>query len=278
MLDVILEKKILFFLTFLISFFVCQFILITKKYHIKKSAKGHSGHAVQSVHKTPTPRLGGVAFFLAIMFFCYFADVKEKNILLCLILSTSLIFVGGLADDFGIYTKPLGKLLISFFASVVMIFLTNIWLRDISTPLFQPLFELKVFAIFFTIFAATGISHSFNLIDGLNGLSTGIIMCISICMSYISFIYGDLTLSYILLGIFFSTLAVFIFNFPFGKIFFGDCGAYASGHLLGWISIMLVTRNPEISAWALLLCFSASLTILLVDDIAHSSLLQTGCE
>jgi UDP-N-acetylmuramyl pentapeptide phosphotransferase/UDP-N-acetylglucosamine-1-phosphate transferase len=42
-------------------------------------------------------------------------------------------------------------------------------------------------------------------------------------------------------------------NFPYGKIFLGDAGAYSVGHLIAWNAILLLNREPEISAWGILL-------------------------
>ena len=44
-------------------------------------------------------------------------------------------------------------------------------------------------------------------------------------------------------------------NFPFGKIFLGDGGAYALGHLLVWSAIILINQSPEISPFSILLIF-----------------------
>ena len=45
------------------------------------------------------------------------------------------------------------------------------------------------------------------------------------------------------------------FEFPFGKIFLGDAGAYALGHLLVWSAILIVNQSTEISPFAVLLIF-----------------------
>jgi hypothetical protein len=42
-------------------------------------------------------------------------------------------------------------------------------------------------------------------------------------------------------------------NFPHGKIFLGDAGAYSVGHLIAWNAILLLNREPEVSAWGILL-------------------------
>jgi UDP-N-acetylmuramyl pentapeptide phosphotransferase/UDP-N-acetylglucosamine-1-phosphate transferase len=41
-------------------------------------------------------------------------------------------------------------------------------------------------------------------------------------------------------------------NFPLGKIFLGDGGAYFLGFALGWMAVLLSSRNPQVSPWA---CF-----------------------
>jgi len=42
-------------------------------------------------------------------------------------------------------------------------------------------------------------------------------------------------------------------NFPFGKLFLGDGGAYLLGFLVAWLAVMLAHRNPDVSPWAPLL-------------------------
>ena len=50
-------------------------------------------------------------------------------------------------------------------------------------------------------------------------------------------------------------LGFFLVNFPFGKIFLGDGGAYFAGFLLAGLGVLLPMRNPETSAWtAILIC------------------------
>ena len=52
-----------------------------------------------------------------------------------------------------------------------------------------------------------------------------------------------------------AVLGFMILNFPFGKIFLGDAGAYVLGHLLVWTSILLIKYQPSVSPFAVLLVF-----------------------
>jgi UDP-N-acetylmuramyl pentapeptide phosphotransferase/UDP-N-acetylglucosamine-1-phosphate transferase len=76
-----------------------------------------------------------------------------------------------------------------------------------------------------------------------------------LAISYIANILGDdlvLQLSLILIS---SLIAFFVFNFPFGKIFMGDGGAYFVGFMMAMIGLMLGIRNEGVSNWFVLLLF-----------------------
>ena len=71
----------------------------------------------------------------------------------------------------------------------------------------------------------------------------------------IAWITSDALIVLLCLVFFLSSLGLFLLNFPWGKIFLGDGGAYFQGHCLSWIAILLMVRNPEITAWSILLIF-----------------------
>ena len=52
-----------------------------------------------------------------------------------------------------------------------------------------------------------------------------------------------------------AVLGFMALNFPMGKIFLGDGGAYAMGHLLVWSAIILINGATEVNAFAILLVF-----------------------
>jgi len=65
--------------------------------------------------------------------------------------------------------------------------------------------------------------------------------------------YADTELSLFLSITFGTILGFWIINISSGRLFLGDSGAYLIGHLVGWCSILIVARHPNISPWALLL-------------------------
>ena len=83
----------------------------------------------------------------------------------------------------------------------------------------------------------------------------GVCILIAGGLAFLANAVGDTVILNISILLMCSILGLFVFNFPFGKIFLGDAGAYTLGHVLIWLSILLVARNPEISPYAILLIF-----------------------
>ena len=100
-----------------------------------------------------------------------------------------------------------------------------------------------------------GVVNAFNLIDGLNGLSGFVSISVALSISFIAFNAGNTQITIFLVLIVASVLGFMILNFPMGKIFMGDCGAYALGHLLVWSAVILANNSIEVSPFAILLIF-----------------------
>ena len=126
---------------------------------------------------------------------------------------------------------------------------------NVDFTILIPILTFPFIAICFTAFASAGISNSINLIDGVNGLASGVITLIGSGLCVISFSLGEVGLGTFCIILVSSILGFFIWNFPKGLIFLGDAGAYTYGHLLVWIGISLITKHPEISAWAIFCLF-----------------------
>jgi UDP-N-acetylmuramyl pentapeptide phosphotransferase/UDP-N-acetylglucosamine-1-phosphate transferase len=66
---------------------------------------------------------------------------------------------------------------------------------------------------------------------------------------------GDQNLALVSLILAASVWGFFWVNWPFGKLFLGDGGAYFLGFALAWIAVLLIERNPSVSAFsALVIC------------------------
>ena len=239
----------------LVSAFVACVILATKSYHLKYTAKGHSGAARQSAHRVPTPRIGGIAIFSGFIAGTAMLPSDVAAYSVPLLLSCIAVFVGGLGEDIGRDVSPKTRLILSFISALCAIAIFRAWIGPLGTPYLNWITSTMLGATVFTILISGGVAHATNLIDGLNGLAMGVCMLIAGGLAFLAHAVGDTVILNISILLMCSILGLFVFNFPFGKIFLGDAGAYTLGHVLIWMSILLVARNPEISPYAILLIF-----------------------
>ena len=96
------------FLTiFLAGFLSALAITLTKRYHLGFTAKGHSGFSIQSAHKSPTPRVGGIAIAIAFGFGLFHSgDNEVYKLSLIFGVSALPVFLGGLGEDIGKDIRP----------------------------------------------------------------------------------------------------------------------------------------------------------------------------
>ena len=231
-------------LTLSFSFIFTLFVIFLEKKFTIFTDTTFKEHAV---HKIPTPKCGGIAIFFSFLIFCFLYTPTGLYISLAGI----PIFLYGLYEDFKGNTPQIVRLSVMAISTFIAIFLTHFYVDDIG------LFKLPYFiAVIFTVFAVVGVSSAINFIDGLNGLATGVCLITLGFYAIIFNSYHDLSSLNIVLILIYSIFGFFILNFPWGKIFLGDAGAYFLGYIMAFISIMLVNRHPDISPWYPLIALS----------------------
>ncbi|CAB3940074.1 Phospho-N-acetylmuramoyl-pentapeptide-transferase [Achromobacter ruhlandii] len=73
--------------------------------------------------------------------------------------------------------------------------------------------------------------------------------------AYVSFYLGDRFLLIVALSTLGGVIGFLVWNYPRGHIFLGDGGAYFLGFIIGELSVLMLARHPQVSAWfPLLLC------------------------
>ena len=138
---------------------------------------------------------------------------------------------------------------------MLAIAMCGIWIPPVEIRLLETVMGLPIVAMFLTVLVSSGVSHSINLIDGLNGLAIGICVLVASGLLVIAHYTGDNEIGTILKLFLVCVGVIFIFNFPQGWIFFGDSGAYTAGHILTWIALLLLDRNSELAPSVMLLVF-----------------------
>ncbi len=249
---------------FFVSFILCVVIILSSGYGFSRRGV-FDEVAIQSAHSGFVPRVGGLAIYISILVlipllsfgFIPLSVVFNLNAaqITWLILSAIPVFSIGLAEDIGYAMSSKARLIASAVSSLVVILLFKMWLTRLGVPGIDMLLNFAPFAILFTVFATVGVVNAFNLIDGLNGLSSYITISVALSLSISAFNSGNTQIAIFLVLIISSVLGFMILNFPMGKIFLGDGGAYALGHLLVWSAIILFDNSKELSPFAILLIF-----------------------
>lgn len=229
-------------------------LLVLLYIHSERSAFTRRAHqhvnAKQAAHKTPTPRVGGIAIAIGIL---SGALLSGNDVFAALLWSVLPIFVVGLLEDLGPNTPPVFRLGIASLSAILAIFVLGVYANRLDLAAADWLLSIPLVAIGFSIFASVGMTHAINLVDGLNGLSSAVVITIKGAFAFVAWRYGHPDLLFMSLTVCVAFLGFMCVNFPNGKIFLGDAGAYSVGHLIAWNAILLLNREPEISAWGILL-------------------------
>ncbi len=204
---------------------------------------------VRSIHVTPIPRTGGLILFSSLLLVSLLLLIFVPRIHLALwhVFPIASIFIIGFLDDI-LSLKFYVRLPLQLIFAACFVFLSGMYIAN------SGMFTLPVFiAIPFTIMCIAGVTNAYNIIDGLDGLCAGlgwIFLVLLACLSYIYDYYALVIYALLLVGSIFGFL---IFNFPSAKIFLGDGGSYLVGFSVGMTAVVLLSKHPEISPWALLL-------------------------
>jgi UDP-N-acetylmuramyl pentapeptide phosphotransferase/UDP-N-acetylglucosamine-1-phosphate transferase len=234
---------------FLITAFLTFLILKLNSYRI---GLDHD-IGVQKFHSWKAVRIGGLPIYISLWLsgiLVYKFNIDFANYYFKFLIASTPVFLGGILEDFTRKVGPKERLIAAFVSGILVYFLIGIHLTRVDLPgLDYILSEFTLFSVIFTAFALAGVSNAVNIIDGFNGLASGVAIIIFSVYAYVSYLVGDVFLFNVCLIIIGALIGFFVWNFPYGKIFLGDGGAYLIGFLAGLVGVMLVERHKEVSAW-----------------------------
>jgi UDP-N-acetylmuramyl pentapeptide phosphotransferase/UDP-N-acetylglucosamine-1-phosphate transferase len=240
----------MFFLICFIISFVIAFASIPTIIRIASRLQLFDEPNARKLHIRRTPLLGGVAVFAAMIFsFTLGAAPYFEKQHLFIITSLILIFFFGLRDDIA-PLAPLKKLSGQVTAAVILILFCNIRLTSLH-GLFgiHELNEYLSFAI--TLIGILFIVNSYNLIDGIDGLSSGLGIIASFIFSILFYVYSDPLMSILSLSLCGALMGFFPYNFRNAKIFLGDTGTMTIGFVLSIFAFHFIemTKSVYVESW-----------------------------
>jgi len=198
----------------------------------------------RKLHHQPIPRLGGIAIYLAFVISLNIGLLLSDALLalfqrglrgwLGLLFGGSIVLALGIVDD--IYRlRPVVKLLFQLLAALV-VFAAGLRITQVANP-FDGALSLGWLTLPVTLLWLVGITNAMNLIDGLDGLASGVALIITATILCISLSFDNeaiATVAAILCG---STLGFLRYNFNPARIFMGDSGSMFLGFTLAVISL-----------------------------------------
>lgn len=242
-------------LVFLISFAICGVLVAARKHYMPLLRTRNDVGAKQALHRDVTPRLGGVGIMLAIGLAMLIIPQSLTEIFGLFALTLFPVVLTGLAEDLGYRIMPRWRLIAAAGSSLAMIIMLNIWVTTTGIWALDFALQVALVSIPLTVLYSTGICHGFNLIDGVNGLTSGLGITIALGLWWIASENGQTTFALFSFVLVPALLGFVVFNWPYGRIFLGDAGAYGIGHTLVWLSILLAWQTPDVSYAGLSLMF-----------------------
>lgn len=233
------------FLVFLIGLLVAiilgfPILKLSKKFHLSQTTlhyvDNHAG-------KNGTPTMGGFIFILP----CLLASLIFARGELYLPILILLLMLGygllGFLDDFikiknhkngGLkpYQKIIGQGSIALIVAIFAYF--NI---GSSLNFFGVELEIGLFVIPFIIFFYVAVTNAVNLVDGLDGLASGVSFVYLIFFGIIIALTSDFNFALIAFSLAGALLGFLLFNCYPAKIFMGDTGSLALGGAIASLAV-----------------------------------------
>lgn len=209
----------------------------------------------RKLQKRPIPVVGGLAVFFGVLAGMMIAAVfnqlfspDEIHISLFPILAAMgmMLYIGAMDDIIGL--TPKSRFIIEIATILCLIFSSGMCIDT-----FRGMWGVESFswwiAVPLTIFAGVGIINAINMVDGVNGLSSG--LCINCCVLFgAAFIKaGDIPNAVLALTMSGALIPFFIHN-VFGlksRMFIGDAGTMVMGILLTWFLICILSSDSTVS-------------------------------
>ena len=231
-----------------VSLLTALLLVLTESWHGRHTMDFHT--SIQKFHTVPTPRIGGIAIAFGLITGYFFVDPGKKVLLGPLIVAGIPALVFGLLEDITKRVSVRTRLLATMSCGVIGWATTGHSITDANVPGLDWLLSFTLMSVVFTAFASAGVANAINIIDGFNGLAAGTVLIILAAFGSISSALGDHDLSRVCLLLAGAVLGFLIVNWPLGRIFMGDGGAYFIGFALAWLAVLLLQRHIEVSAWA----------------------------
>ncbi len=205
----------------------------------------------RKIHSRVMPRLGGLATFFSFIITLAIARLVFPQLRLegvvargnwgMIAVSFAMILLLGVCDDiWSLEAKE--KFLVQLLAGS-LVYLAGFRVWEVTNPFGGGLLYLGIFSYPVTVIWLVGITNAFNLIDGLDGLASGIALIAGLTIAAISLFQKDMETAVVALTLVGAIFGFLRYNFNPAKIFLGDSGSLFLGFTLSVLSIESSTKG-----------------------------------
>jgi UDP-N-acetylmuramyl pentapeptide phosphotransferase/UDP-N-acetylglucosamine-1-phosphate transferase len=222
----------------------------------------HDLTGAQKFHARPVPRIGGIAILIGMAAGGLLAYVRVMEVgiwIFWLMLAASFAFAGGIAEDWTKAVSVSWRMIFTLLSAVAGFFLLDAAIVRLDIGLIDDWLAYMPLSLALTVLCVAGIVNGINIVDGFNGLAGVVSVFIALSLAYVALQVGDAHVTTAALVLAGATAGFLVWNYPHGLIFLGDGGAYFLGFMVSELAVLLIARNPEVSAWyaALLMIYPA---------------------
>lgn len=204
----------------------------------------------RKLQRTPVPVLGGVAVFFGVVIAigCMSSVVDCSGLPVVIMAMMAMLYTGTMDDILSL--SPGLRFVIEIVVVLLLIFVGGYCIDD-----FHGLWNIGRFSYWYavplTVVAAVGIINAINLVDGVNGLSSG--YCIMACLIFgtLFFLAGEAPMT-ILAAVSVGALIPFFLHNVFGKtskMFIGDGGTLVMGVVMSVFVIAILQNGSRVAAY-----------------------------
>ena len=241
-----------------LSFFIAAVAVLVFMRRARRHARRYAADMPQRFHKGHVPRLGGAGIFMGMgaawlvggwpgdPFNLGWSAKSSAVMLLCL----APAVIGGITEDVTQRVPVRYRLGLTLGSALLLCWLLKLGVYSTGIGVVDKGMSLVPYgAMLLAVVAMGGLPHAFNIIDGYNGLAAtvAVLVCVAIC--HVALQVGDRQLAAMMVCLIGATLGFLMWNYPSGKIFAGDGGAYVWGLVIAVACVTLVQRHPLVSPW-----------------------------
>lgn len=212
------------------------------------------------INKVPMPSSGGLAIFLSFLVSALIlmpkvlkgipGVVSYFDYILPVVIAALIITATGYIDDI-FELKPRTKMLGIIIGAVIVWAFTDFRFDSFKIPFGGPLLEFNsVVTFFLTVFWIISITNAMNLIDGLDGLVSGVSIISLGTMALVSYFFLPQTDFYLTLTILLLIACIagfFPYNYHPAIIYLGDTGALFIGFMIGVLSLQGLKNSTAVA-------------------------------